>query len=381
MKAYLIFDFFYDFTSKKVTIGGVQTYLNDLATIFLSLEYNTTILQCGKSEQTTRYNNYEVHQLAASTCEDLVKKAANSIINVKKDIVVYGSDTIISRKSLFQNSIAIQHGIWWDKPSNSTPSKLQRFFPWLPSSIFLKFNIKIQSKNAFEIISRLGCVQKVVCVDYNFVNWYRTLVKRNRTELHVVPNYTKIETVFDKASDTVNIIFARRLFEYRGTRVFVEAVNRILEEYKNVHVTIAGSGPDEEWMRQQLKVYENVVDFVRYKPDESIKIHSDKHIAVVPTIGSEGTSLSLLEAMSAQCAVVCSDVGGMTNIILNGYNGLMVRAGKTDELYYALKRLIDNPQAMRNIAKHGYETVKTSFSYEGWANSWKQVIKEFANEK
>ena len=46
-------------------------------------------------------------------------------------------------------------------------------------------------------------------------------------------------------------------------------------------------------MKAQLVDYSNV-HFISYKSNESLLIHLDKDIAVVPTVGSEGTSLSLL---------------------------------------------------------------------------------------
>lgn len=148
-----------------------------------------------------------------------------------------------------------------------------------------------------------------------------------------------------------------------------------MDEYKNVAVTVAGNGPDEEWMKQRLNRYENVL-FTHYESQESLEMHKDKHIAVIPTVGSEGTSLSLLEAMSAQCAAVCTNVGGMTNIVLNGYNGLMVNSGNVNQLYKAIKKLIDDPSLRETIAKNGYETVKQSFSYERWTEEWKKVLSE-----
>lgn len=116
-------------------------------------------------------------------------------------------------------------------------------------------------------------------------------------------------------------------------------------------------------MRDKLAAFNNV-SFISYKSSESLDIHADKHIAVVPTIGSEGTSLSLLEAMSAQCAVIASNVGGMTNIILDDFNGLMVNAGDSLDLYRAMKRLIDNPTVMNRLSENAYKTVKQAFSYD-----------------
>ncbi|MBO7309866.1 MAG: glycosyltransferase family 4 protein, partial [Clostridia bacterium] len=188
-------------------------------------------------------------------------------------------------------------------------------------------------------------------------------------------NYTNIADKFDKPADKLRVIFARRLFDYRGTRVFTNAIKRILDEGYDINVTVAGSGPDENWMHEQLDSYISV-SFIKYQSHESLDIHKDKHIAVVPTIGSEGTSLSLLEAMSAQCAVVCTNVGGMTNIVLDGHNGLIVNSGSVDQLYEAIKRLLDDEALRIKLSNNAYQSVIDSFSYEKWAEQWKKLLTE-----
>ena len=121
------------------------------------------------------------------------------------------------------------------------------------------------------------------------------------------------------------------------------------------------------------------VHFISYSPEESLTIHQCHDIAVVPTCGSEGTSLSLLEAMAAGCAVIASNVGGMTNIILDGYNGLMI-SPDVDELAMALLRLIDDIALRTRIAQKGRETVIESFSFEKWKTKWLQLIEEISKE-
>ena len=147
-----------------------------------------------------------------------------------------------------------------------------------------------------------------------------------------------------------------------------------MEKYQDIEITVAGSGPDETYMREILGNNQRV-DFIQYSSNDSLKIHANKDIAVVPTVGSEGTSLSLLEAMASKCAVVCSDVGGMTNIVLDGYNGLIISATE-DSIYNALCKLIDDVNLRKSIADNAYLTVANSFSLEKWESSWKEAIKQ-----
>ena len=221
------------------------------------------------------------------------------------------------------------------------------------------------------------CMQnanKVVCVDHNFVNWYRAVVPFPQTNFTVIPNFTDIpeEKEFVDNED-VRIIFARRFFTYRGTRLFANVIERILKNHNNVYVTFAGEGPDEEYIRNKFNGNDKVT-ITKYNSNESLKIHKKHDIAVVPTIGSEGTSLSLLEAMASGCAAVCSNVGGMTNIILDGFNGIIFDPYNEDDFYYAIERLVKDKNERIRIAKNGYITARESFSLQVWRERWNKVI-------
>lgn len=356
---------FYDFKNKCLTIGGVQSYLTALINICKSLNIPLAFYQMGNYDDHTIYEGINIQQIKVSNNNDqvftnLVYQFVTKQTNQNNIVAFYATESIVPKKMPFDNAIAIQHGISWDVPCDVKRSSFRRLISKL--------------KRDHKIFCQVRNLNQMVCVDYNYVNWLRTQLDRISTKLIVIPNYTKIAPIFEKPKGTVNIIFARRLFEYRGTRVFATAIKRILSEYPNIHVTIAGTGPDEDYMKRELASSSNI-KFIKYRSSESLNIHADKHIAVVPTVGSEGTSLSLLEAMSAQCAVIASNVGGMTNIILDDYNGLMVNAGDADDLYRAMKSLLDNPANIERLSKKAYETVKQAFPYEKWAKKWTQVLK------
>mgnify|MGYP002461740223 FL=1 len=126
-------------------------------------------------------------------------------------------------------------------------------------------------------------------------------------------------------------------------------------------------------MRGRLEAYDNV-EFTVYESADSLKIHQNQHVAVVPTVGSEGTSLSLLEAMSAGCSPICTNVGGMTNIVINGYNGLMI-SPNADALYQAMKNLVEDEALRLRLAEKARETVCLGFSYDKWKDEWLKILR------
>ena len=146
----------------------------------------------------------------------------------------------------------------------------------------------------------------------------------------------------------------------------------VLSRYPNVTFTFAGEGPDESYLRDALG-NENRVRFTKYLPDETLKIHLEHDIAVVPSLGSEGTCLSLAEAMAAGCASIATNVGGMTNMILDGYNGVLVMP-ETKALTDAIERVVENGELRRAIATKAVETARAAFSHEQWKSQWREVL-------
>lgn len=358
---------YYDLDKKEYTVGGIQTYISALRTIISQLGLDCIIYQNSERDCETIIDDTKIISVKAdSSLKDLkrVRKSFEKCMNNfdnSQDILLFSTDTRIIPNKV-SRSIAIQHGINWDMPTHEDFSPLM-------SDLYIFSKARL----TYKIISNLRKVKRVVCVDHNFPNWLRASCAYQTVKIDVIPNFTQIAEENKKTDDKINIIFARRFEKYRGTRIFAESIKKIIEGYSNVYVTFAGTGPDEKFLKDTFVNDLDRVEFITYKSGESLKVHADKHIAVVPTIGSEGTSLSLLEAMSAQCAVICTDVGGMSNIVLDGYNGLIADRN-SESLYYCIKKLIDDEQIRKILSKRAYETVKEAFSYEVWREKWKLIF-------
>lgn len=368
MKAHIIYLNYLNPTGKTLSIGGIQTYITSLSKVLRELGFEIHIYQQAAVDFDVVFNQCFVHGVKIETTRakkisNLIFKRYGSTFSKSEDIIIFGSE-VMNVPCPGYKSIAIQHGISWDIPFEGDVSQTKFLFKYI-----------VKALKALKLIKRIAHTETLVCVDYNFINWYRALVAKPQVELLAIPNFTAIPSPDSLIKpNNCKIIFARRFFPYRGTRIFARAAKRVLEKYQDIEITVAGSGPDETYMREILGNNQRV-DFIQYSSNDSLKIHANKDIAVVPTVGSEGTSLSLLEAMASKCAVVCSDVGGMTNIVLDGYNGLIISATE-DSIYNALCKLIDDVNLRKSIADNAYLTVANSFSLEKWESSWKEAIKQ-----
>lgn len=355
-----------------MSVGGIQTYLSNLIDLIKSkglkvLLYQTANFDFEKDIDGLKVYAYKIDK-GESVPQKLYEKCKAHL--GEDDVIIFGTDFQIIKTDC-KRVIGIQHGISWDIPNKKIGNG---------HFAYLKEFVR-KTRNAWQRVKCIKNAYKIVCVDYNFVNWYRAIVPYSQTSFTVIPNFTEIpaEREYEDKTD-VRIIFARRFFTYRGTRLFANVIERILQKYNNVSVTFAGEGPDEEYINNKFK-NNSKVTITKYNSNESLAIHCRHDIAVVPTIGSEGTSLSLLEAMASGCVAICSNVGGMTNIVLDGFNGIMFDPYNEDDLYYAIERVITDKALRQKLAKNGYKTVKESFSLDIWKERWSRVIDDTINKK
>lgn len=365
---HIVYNNYLNSLGKELTVGGIQTYITNLLSVLDEIGERALVHQRANIDFCHEYGNHKIigHAVQRDWKENYnLLKETLKFIDKSKDLVIFGCETC----AVFNPgvpAIGIQHGVSWDKPDYRNSRG------WREKCIFLR-----KIKWSLDLLRRLSYQELTVCVDYNFVNWYRAIVPFPHYKQIVIPNFTPtLETFPIKDEDNINIIFARRFFDYRGTRIFADAFSRILKEYPNVHLTVAGEGPDEPYLREKLTSPQT--EFIKYDSKNSLDIHRSKHIAIIPTLGSEGTSLSLLEAMACGCAPICTNVGGMTNIVIDHYNGLMINPS-TDDLYNASKILLNDSKLRNDLAQKAYETISSAFSVNRWKDSWKSILSNWIN--
>ena len=367
-KVLILYNNFYDMKKKHISVGGIQTYLRNLCNILFENGVESYVFQFASENFEIQVDNINIigvdvgEKNTYKKKKRILLKKAMEMINASEDVLLFASESVLLPTKGVK-TICIQHGVEWDKPTKR------------------KWGITSCSRSLVKHIGqykRLFLMSKVdwlICVDYNFINWSRAAFPDLKTNYRVILNFSKIPTLKKvKNTETLSIIFARRFFEYRGTRIFASAIQQVLKKYSDISVTIAGEGPDEEFLKLKLGGDERI-NFIKYSADESLDIHSKHDIAVVPTMGSEGSSLSLIEAMASGCATICTDVGGMTNIVLDGINGLMIRPNEFD-LFNALTRLIEDYNLRATIAENGIMTVEKALSFERWKKEWTMVFCE-----
>ena len=131
--------------------------------------------------------------------------------------------------------------------------------------------------------------------------------------------------------DCLTILNAKALTAFNGQEFLIRAFERVASQVPDSRLLLFGTGPDLERFSKlscDLGVSEKV-HFLGHVPNELMpNALSMTDIVVIPSVRvggvEEGSSLGLIEAMACSRAVVASDVGGSSESIVSGENGLLV---------------------------------------------------------
>lgn len=82
------------------------------------------------------------------------------------------------------------------------------------------------------------------------------------------------------------------------------------------------------------------------------------------TSKSEASSLTLLEAMASECAIVLTNVGGNAEHIRSGTEGLLVRPNDTSDLAKAILRLLNSPADRARLGQAAGQRARSDFQLD-----------------
>lgn len=146
----------------------------------------------------------------------------------------------------------------------------------------------------------------------------------------------------------------------KGVAYGAAALNRLLKRHPAVGVTFVGSqGPPAAVLDDfDPDVRSQITVIPTFKRDELPSLLEGHQIKLLPTT-FEGFSVSLVEAMACGLAPVTTTTPGPTEIVRDGFNGLLVPPRDSEALEHALERLIGDPALLDRLRRGAHETAQT----------------------
>lgn len=362
---------FLNFKGDNYYSGGAERYLIDLHEVCKNLGYKMRIYQDADFEYTRFYRGIEVAGISDS-CKDfdyncranIRKKFSDMAIGTSK-LNIYSS-FMEAYSTPISPSVGISHGVAWDSNKNE---------------------YSVGSKNPgidCTIVDSAKNMDKMVSVDTNTANWFQTIDYKLGNTTEYIPNYVDIEEFApdkNRKSDKIIITYPRRLYEPRGMYMLLDISDRLIKEFKNIEIHFVGKGFEEDvkHIRNKINQYPDNIKLYNRPPEKMHEVYKNSDISLICTLYSEGTSLSCLEAMSSGNAVIATRVGGLTDLVINNFNGKLIEPNK-ESLYEAICDYIKNKELLEKCKKNAICVAK-EFNKNIWQQRWSNIIKDMAKKR
>jgi len=239
--------------------------------------------------------------------------------------------------------------------------------PWLRRITLYSIAYLFAALGAERIIAVSNAIQK----EYIFAG----LVKN---KIIVLPNVADGEAVKEKAEmekdkAACDILFSGRLVLSKRPLFFVEIAAELKKRRGKIKAVMLGQGDLREDIRKAIKEYqlEDSVELPGYL-DNPFPVVAASKVLVMPSAW-EGFGLAAIEAMTLGKPVVCSPVGGLTDIVDDTCGKLC--DGK-EEFLKEISRLLEDKDYYRRKSLGAVERAKQYADIQGYAKSVEDIWRE-----
>jgi len=181
-----------------------------------------------------------------------------------------------------------------------------------------------------------------------------------------------------------DMIYVGLLSPYKRVDLLLEVVHKLVSEKQlgNTRLAIVGDGKSRgklEKQCRQLKLRHRV-DFLQPGDASYVCDLLNQSRVFVMTSQGEGLPMAMVEAMSCGLPVVIFDHADISDVVLHGENGMLVRPGDLDGFAEAVSGLLTNPDLYKKL-RVGALRIRAEFnqpySLEGIRAVWERVLVRF----
>ena len=178
-------------------------------------------------------------------------------------------------------------------------------------------------------------------------------------------------------SETVTLGVSGRPAPGKGLETIADALARLDLPPRRLRVLIAG---DYGWREHYERYFverglATQVSFIGHVAEvERFLRGCDIHVLASGPSSTEGLPNTVLEAMAMRCAVVTTDVGGVTEAVSDGESGLLVPPHEPRALAHAVQALVESQPLRAELGRRARETVERRFSLDATVVRLAEVV-------
>ncbi|MCX5656818.1 MAG: lipopolysaccharide heptosyltransferase II [Candidatus Omnitrophica bacterium] len=158
-----------------------------------------------------------------------------------------------------------------------------------------------------------------------------------------------------------------RITQLKGHTYFLKAMSRVVREIPKVKIIVAGeSSPNKADYMKELELLVRQLGLERYieftgHVDNVVELMHSLDLLVLATTTAEAFGRVLIEAGACGVPIVATQVGGVVDIVKDGFNGLIVPPQDIPEMSKAVIELLKDRNVANEFSLKGRKFVEDNF--------------------
>jgi glycosyltransferase involved in cell wall biosynthesis len=227
-------------------------------------------------------------------------------------------------------------------------------------------------------ISAISQATKQALIDYEFIPEDRIHIIYNGIQPLIADKKQsatlKSELGIPDASAILGTI--ARLDPIKNHQMMLAAFKLVLEHHPDCYLIIVGDGEERnrlEATSDSLGIKDKVI-FTGYI-EKPVNLLEAMDIFLLSSL-SEGTSMTLLEAMSLKKSCVVTNAGGNSEIILDGVNGIVTENDNAEEFSNGIKTLLDDQSLRQQMQENAFDRFNNKFTAQKMLQNYESLYQQ-----
>jgi glycosyltransferase involved in cell wall biosynthesis len=186
---------------------------------------------------------------------------------------------------------------------------------------------------------------------------------------------------FPEENKPFTVLFPSRLIWTKGVDDLVKAARIVHRTHPDIVFSFAGDvdiGNPASLTREQMQqwVNEGIIKWDGFDPNMPARM-ANAHVIGFPSKHPEGTPKCLIEAAACSRPIITTYNRGCTEVVTDGYNGILVKKNDIEGLAAAVIKLYNNRELMQKMGEEGRKVAIEKFSVEMVAERTSRVYDSF----
>jgi glycosyltransferase involved in cell wall biosynthesis len=287
-----------------------------------------------------------------------IRRINPDVVHVNSHLFVSNYRAIAEARCMGIASVVTVHGLMADR--GAILNALQRVY------------LLTVAKSLFKKVSAILCLTKSDAESVaGIINC--------SSKISVIPN--GVDTDFFKPSNMKDpnlVTWVGRLVPEKGVLYLLKAVHEVRKVRASARLVLVGDGPFKAELQQfadALGLGDRVQFVGALSRIEVAKLLSMSSVFVFPSL-KEGLPSSVMEAMACGVPVVGSDIPGVSDVVVQGETGLLVRPKNSEALANAILTLMNDENMQNEFGRKGRELMIQRYSWNTVIRRMESIYRE-----